>query len=42
MAVEHVGGEGASRGVADEFELVGVVADFDEGAVVRGGVDVRG
>lgn len=40
VAVENPSGEFTGGGVAEEFEVVSVFADFDEGATVRSGVDV--
>jgi hypothetical protein len=42
MGVEHPGGKLAGRVVAEEFDVVGVVADFDEHSAVGSDVDVRG
>ena len=40
VAVEDPSGEFTGGGVAEEFEVVSVFADFHEGAAVRGGVGV--
>ena len=40
VAVENPSGEFTGGGVAEEFEVVSVFADFHEGAAVRGGVGV--
>jgi hypothetical protein len=42
VAVEHPRGEFARGRVAEQFEIVSVITDFDERAAVRRGVDVRG